>query len=1119
VSASTWLARAALMSSLVAGATGLTRALPTHAAAGVVVVTTTADAGHCAPARYSLRCAIAKANSDRSGDAIRFRIPPRDKGCTHGICSLALADTLPALTASKTTIDGYSQGGARANSRPFHSGNNARLVIQIKGSRFSPALAGLVIAGHADVVDGLSITDFAANADGVGGYGIAIGTQQATGVHVWGNFIGLTPAGKAAGNTYGIAVLPVQSEILPSRGNTIGGTSAAQRNVVSANSRAGILLKSTVSNTIEGNYIGTDPAGAQSRRNGTGIHIVDNGASRMPGSGDIVGTRAAPNLISGNLQFGILAENQAASGTYYGSVRGNWVGTTAAGTQRLPNGSGIVLRNASKYVIGGSVPGSGNVLAGNNGPGVRIIGGSGDAIQGNFIGITPKGKRLASLTNGIELAQATTSDVVGGASPSDGNTIAGNAGAGVLVGAGSGDPVHALISHNLFFGNGLGGIQLEGEALPDCPVGPLTGAPNDLTPCPLILTATQHHIVGEACRGCAVELYLAPSKTDAEGRTRLGSFLAGKCGSPPCTDFVRWSFGASRYTRRLKRSEYVVATATMRAPHRGAETSEFTRAIPVGNRLVVTTTADPKKCRKGALSLRCALITANTDKAGDEIDFHIPTSTCRKQASGGRSVPVCSIHPQGDLPALTASSTWIDGYSQTGAAASSRRFSQGLNGALTIGLAGGKKSRQGLRLEGSYDSVDGLDLTGFRVDGIDMGSHADHATVAGCFVGLTENGSTKMGNGIGIAIRGGGHDSVGGRALGDGNVISGNRSDGIQVMGDTGSTIRENLIGVDATGRRGRGNGFDGVFLGGTTAATVGGTRRGEGNVIASSFNDGISGLDARQTLIGGNQIGLSASGSIKLGNGLAGIYLTQGSNNTIGGVGAAGNAIGGNDADGIDLLADTGDQVTGNSIGNWKKHLPNGGVGVVVGGTGETPTAGARRQGGVGGETPIVGNVSANTITGNRRSGILIGQSIDDGDLHVMMSRNRMFGNNGQGIQLYGDDSCYNTALNRPNDYTPCPEIDSATPGSVSGLACAGCTVEVFVASNQPDDGGRGEGMTYLGSTVAGDDELWAINLPAGALTAGQYVTATATQEAPTVCCGYQETSMFSPNVAVSAA
>jgi hypothetical protein len=123
------------------------------------------------------------------------------------------------------------------------------------------------------------------------------------------------------------------------------------------------------------------------------------------------------------------------------------------------------------------------------------------------------------------------------------------------------------------------------------------------------------------------------------------------------------------------------------------------------------------------------------------------------------------------------------------------------------------------------------------------------------------------------------------------------------------------------------------------------------------------------------------------------------------------------------------------------------------------------------------------------------------------------MAGNGGLGIDLapQGTVNCAPGGPG-PNDYTPCPIIAGATGSVVAGTACAGCTVEVYRASNDPDDQGHGEGQTLLGSVTAGPTGAWTLSLAAGQVSPGAQVTASATT--PAVFQTAAETSEFAANV-----
>ena len=73
---------------------------------------------------------------------------------------------------------------------------------------------------------------------------------------VAGDFIGTDSTGThSLENAYGVAIY--------STGNTIGGTTAGARNVISGNTGEGILIAGAgaTGNVVEGDYIGTDDSG------------------------------------------------------------------------------------------------------------------------------------------------------------------------------------------------------------------------------------------------------------------------------------------------------------------------------------------------------------------------------------------------------------------------------------------------------------------------------------------------------------------------------------------------------------------------------------------------------------------------------------------------------------------------------------------------------------------------------------------------------------------------------------------------------------------------------------------------------------------------------------------
>src|SRR5439155_26762615 len=113
----------------------------------------------------------------------------------------------------------------------------------------------------------------------------------------------------------------------------------------------------------------------------------------------------------------------------------------------------------------------------------------------------------------------------------------------------------------------------------------------------------------------------------------------------------------------------------------------------------------------------------------------------------------------------------------------------------------------------------------------------------------------------------------------------------------TANVVQGNYIGVDATGSTALGNGDAGVAITNTANNTVGGTTPPARNVISGNQQAGvaISQAGATGNVVQGNYIGTDASGMSPLGNG-TGVEISDAPSNLVGGVApGAGNVIAAN--------------------------------------------------------------------------------------------------------------------------------------------------------------------------------------------------------------------------------
>lgn len=314
-----------------------------------------------------------------------------------GIKTINLSSALPNITEA-LTINGYSQPGTSANTMAV--GDNAVLLIELNGANVGASIDGLTINALNCSIRGLVINRFSQ-------YGIRIMSGKGNNM-IAGNFIGLDPTGTIAfGNIFsGIAV--------NSSDNTIGGSAAADRNVVSGNHSAGIFIIDgnfgdiLSNNKIQGNYVGTNAAGTAALSNiGAGVTIAGTDSNMVGGSNPGEG-----NLISGNSDNGVRIGNSSTNT----KVMGNLIGTKADGISPLGNASGITLGNqASSSVIGGTVAGSANIIAFNT--------------FGNAVTVQKQNKKNSILGNSIFSNQSiganglgidlSDNNCVGGVTPND----------------------------------------------------------------------------------------------------------------------------------------------------------------------------------------------------------------------------------------------------------------------------------------------------------------------------------------------------------------------------------------------------------------------------------------------------------------------------------------------------------------------------------------------------------------------------------------------------------------------------------------------------------------------------------------------------------------------------
>lgn len=262
----------------------------------------------------------------------------------------------------------------------------------------------------------------------------------------------------------------------------IGGTTASERNTISANLNVGIQANSGVNNTlILGNYIGVGADGATALGNtNPGIYFSGNAQATCENT-TIGGTATgAGNIIAANTGDGILLQNNVNNSI----IQGNYIGTNAASSLVLGNGSfgirinGDTTQSCNGTVIGGSSPAAANIIGNNTVDGIWLqTNVNNSLIQGNFIGTDATATiDLGNGDDGIQISGinggACTNNLIGGTASAQANTIKFNTFFGVNVGGDATTPdiLNPLLGNPIYL-NGNSGIVLHdgGNDLQEAP--------------------------------------------------------------------------------------------------------------------------------------------------------------------------------------------------------------------------------------------------------------------------------------------------------------------------------------------------------------------------------------------------------------------------------------------------------------------------------------------------------------------------------------------------------------------------------------------------------------------------------------------------------------------------
>ncbi len=823
---------------------------------------------------------------------------------------------------------------------------------------------------------------------------------------IQGNYMGTDYLGTSVrgNNNFGITIDENDN-------NTIGGSNAGARNIISGNSGAGLSLTGgSNSNTVSGNYIGLGSDGSTVIGNGSGGVYIEN-----PSSNNTIGgtTSDARNIISGNSDSGVVIAGSTANTNV---VSGNYIGTDSTGAIDKGNATyGIVLDNSSSNTVGGTTgvtvggncTGACNVISGNGADGIWFYGDFADSnnIKGNYIGTDVSGNiGLGNSNSGINITNSSDSNLIGGSTAAERNIISDNDYHGIGMYS-SANALNNVISGN-YIGTGADGTTDLGNAwegvyandhVQSTLIGGTTNGQANLIKnngggvAVVDATATNNAIIGNRLYrndNTAIDLQGngISDPNDAGDTDTGGNDLLNK---PEWSTFTETGGDTDvEYTLDVPAGDYRVETFsnngktlidTQNITHTGSGSESFSNTIT----------------GEGYSAVR---MTATEIDGGLSSGFGSTSEYSEAHSSNTSTIMVNSIADDEDddgectfREAITASNDDTesgdeDGECVAGAATDTIEFSIAGSGVHTI--------QPDDALPAIEDS--GLTINGYSQTGA-VENSGDYST---CFEGTIKieiDGSNAANDDDGLVIAA---DNVTVRGLAI-NRFPGSGGEGILIASGSGSTVAGNILGLDTDGLVDRGNGAHGVYVHSAAGdVTIGGATPADRNLI--SGNDSYGGIsissDSGTNTIIGNCIGTDATGASAVANAHEGINFYQSSAiNRVGGTTAGErNIISGNTQQGINLNDSSVESIRGNYIGTnvtGSANLANGSDGIGSNADSSVGTIGGTSSG------------ARNVISGNEGSGIYVlsASTIQGNYIGLDVTGSVGLGNTSSGIKASG--------------------------------------------------------------------------------------------------------------------
>lgn len=781
------------------------------------------------------------------------------------------------------------------------------------------------------------------------------------------NYIGLSADGVTTNGNAGEGISSSVASLdflIGSNGD--GLNDADEGNVIAANTSHGISFTNGNTITVAGNKIGVNSTGNTAATNtGDGISINGANVGNVVIGGDAADER---NVISGNGTNGVNVNNISAASNV--TIQNNYIGVGANGTADIGNTLGGVSISAGNVITLLD-----NIISNSGGNGVSLLGGIQNILKGNKIGVDSTENAAGNGSYGIHInSGVTTSVVLGGADPGEGNTIADNVSHGVyiqalqdvstvvsILGNSIGISASGLINT---IGNGGSGIYaITGDIR--------MGSENDLDNLALgggnvvsnnssYGVALLDNVVSGLFYGNVFGLSMGRAGFyDAVGPNSKSNLYVN---SPALTTLTigaedgvalstKRNYFASSVENGIELKNINDVTANIVNNYIG---TGYNGSVDLGNAM------DGIYAEDGTLNILNNLISGNNS---DGIDL-------RTDYNGGLIT--------GNIIGMNADKDAAIANGNHGISFGSSRD------AATVTIGG-------------VNAADRNYISGNTVDGVNFGAgdlNSISATFLNNFIGLMGSGVQALANGAtGINVD---HDlatvTIGNGAATGKNVISGNTTYGMKFSEGLIRVIN-NIIGLNATGDAAVANVGGGIYVTENSNVTIGNGVAGAGNVISGNTGAGVE-VDGGTLTMKGNLVGLNSAGDAAIGNGsgnlgvsnYGGVFVVGNGVTptvTIGGGDVSDanlrNVISGNYGHGVMVIGTSTTSINGNCIGtdvNCTAAVGNvdgdtnpdvvNGAGIAVFDAADLATTG-----------PTIEN---NVVSGNAGAGIAILHSIAEG-------------------------------------------------------------------------------------------------------------------------------------------